>query len=464
MKKYINRQIVHFVLLLITAAFITVSCESFVDAGPPKSQLSGEVVFDDIATARAALGNCYALLCNNVVVTGGVQGITVMLGNYADEIIPYGSGQADQAFFQNNLTPQTSDITAIWNSSYNLIYSLNDIIEGVEASSGISPADREILIGEALLMRSLLYFHLTNLFGAVPYITTTDYTANVRISKTATDILYKKLEEDLTLAYHKLPEDYGTYSRTTPNKSVASALLARLYLYAGNWELAAGKAQEVISNAALYSLEPDLAAVFLKDSRSTLWQLSPTIEGMPTLEGQSFIFTMGPPPARSLNPVLVDAFEAGDNRKEQWVGTVIDGESVWHYPYKYKQNTTMDVSSEYSVLIRLEEMYLIRAEARAWTGDTNGAREDLNIIRNRAGLPNTTATTPSGLRDAIREERRFEFFCEQGHRWFDLKRMNVADSVLSQSKPGWNPIDFLWPLPQNELLLNPALLPQNPGY
>src|SRR5690606_9501774 len=119
--------------------------------------------------------------------------------------------------------------------------------------------------------------------------------------------------------YEKLPESYGTSLRTTPNKSVAAALLARLYLYAGNWQLAAGKAEEVISNAALYSLEPDLAAVFLRDSRSTLWQLSPTIEGMPTLEGQSFIFTMGPPPARSLNPALVDAFETGDNRKEEWV-------------------------------------------------------------------------------------------------------------------------------------------------
>jgi len=464
MKKYISRHIVHFILLLIPVAVITVSCESFVDAGPPKSQLSGEVVFNDIATARAAIGNCYALLCNNVMVTGGVQGITVLLGNYSDEIIPYGSGQADQAFFQNNVTPQTPDITAIWNSSYNLIYSLNDIIEGVEASSGISPSDREILIGEALLMRSLLYFHLTNLFGPVPYVTTTDYTTNTRISKTATDILYQKLEEDLTLAYDKLPESYGTSLRTTPNKSVAAALLARLYLYAGKWQLAAGKAQEVISNAALYVLEPDMATIFLKESRSTLWQLSPTIEGMPTLEGQSFIFTMGPPPARSLNPALVDAFETGDNRKEQWVGTVSDGESVWYYPYKYKQNTTMDVSSEYSVLIRLEEMYLIRAEARVWTGDINSAKQDLNVIRNRAGLPNTTATTPSGLSNAIREERRFEFFCEQGHRWFDLKRMNVADSMLSQSKPGWNPTDILWPLPQNELLLNPALLPQNSGY
>lgn len=464
MKKFISRHIAHFVLLLIPAAVITVSCESFVDAGPPKSQLSGEVVFSDVATARAALGNCYALLCNNVMVTGGVQGITVLLGNYADEVIPYGSGQADQAFFQNSLTPQTSDINAIWNSSYNLIYALNDIMEGVEASQGISTQDREILIGEALLMRSLLYFHLANLFGPVPYVTTTDYVTNTRIPKTATDVLYEKLEEDLNLAFDKLPEGYGNSLRTTPNKSVAAALLARLYLYAGDWQLAAGKAQEVISNTALYTLEPDLATVFLKGSRSTLWQLSPTIEGMPTLEGQSFIFTMGPPPARSLNPALVDAFETGDNRKQQWVGTVSDGESVWYFPYKYKQNTAMDISPEYSVLLRLEEMYLIRAEARARRGDTSGAMEDLNVIRNRAGLPNTTAATPSGLVEAIREERRFEFFCEQGHRWFDLKRMNMADSILSLSKPGWNPTDILWPLPHNELLLNPALLPQNPGY
>ena len=96
-------------------------------------------------------------------------------------------------------------------------------------------------------------------------------------------------------------------------------------------------------------------------------------------------------------------------------------------------------------------------------GDLVGAQDDLNVIRNRAGLPNTTAVTQATLLNAILEERNREFFTELGHRWFDLKRTGFASSVLSV-KPGWDAKDLLWPLPASELLLNSNLLPQNPGY
>ncbi len=74
------------------------------------------------------------------------------------------------------------------------------------------------------------------------------------------------------------------------------------------------------------------------------------------------------------------------------------------------------------------------------------------------------AGTQAELASAILEERRKEFFTEQGHRWLDLKRTGTADAVLSVKKPGWDSKDVLWPLPENELLLNGNLLPQNTGY
>src|SRR5690606_19066848 len=109
------------------------------------------------------------------------------------------------------------------------------------------------------------------------------------------------------------------------------------------------------------------------------------------------------------------------------------------------------------------EQYLIRAEARAQLSNIAGAQADLNKIRIRAGLGETLASSQNELLTAILQERRFELFTEHGHRFFDLKRTGNLDNVLG-SKPGWNTTDRLFPLPEKELLLNPNLLPQNPGY
>lgn len=112
----------------------------------------------------------------------------------------------------------------------------------------------------------------------------------------------------------------------------------------------------------------------------------------------------------------------------------------------------------------MEEQYLIRAEARAYQVNISGAQEDLNIIRNRAGLSDTSATTQQDLLSAILQERRLELFTEIGHRWFDLKRTGQAGTVLAPLKPAWQERNLLLPIPETELILNPNLQPQNPGY
>ncbi|MNL26355.1 SusD family protein [compost metagenome] len=208
----------------------------------------------------------------------------------------------------------------------------------------------------------------------------------------------------------------------------------------------------------------DLSKVFLNNSTGTLWQLAPNNVGGNTTEASNFILVSGPPPFRALSPVLLNAFESGDQRKTKWVGSVSKGTDTWYYAYKYKENKPTTVSKEYAILFRLEEMYFIRAEAQARLGKLALAAADLNKIRNRAGLDNTTAGTESELVAAIIKERRIEFFTELGHRWLDLKRTGQLDAVLTAVKPGWNTTDALWPLPENELRLNPNLRPQNTGY
>ena len=121
-------------------------------------------------------------------------------------------------------------------------------------------------------------------------------------------------------------------------------------------------------------------------------------------------------------------------------------------------------ASEYSIVMRLAELYLIRSEAQVQLGQLTSAAADLNTVRKRAGLEEVTATPSAELLEFIIQERRHEFFTEMGTRFFDLKRTGQVNAVLGTVKSGWDPDDALLPLPESELLINPNLSPQNPGY
>ena len=452
-------------ILLLIFTILFANCESFVEVDVPNTQLTGKVVYSDNKTAEAALVDIYSKLRNSVLVTGDLSGISILLGNYADEITYYSSGSLpEEPFFQNNLLPSNTTISGIWNDSYNLIYTANAVIEGVEESEGISETDKTKLIAEAIFVRTYIYFYLLNLFGEIPYITATDYSINATVPKMSAEILYPILIANLNSAIKDLPANYSNSERIRPNSDVAKALLTKIYLYSNNWSAAETTSTKIINNTATYSLQPNLDKVFLKNSLSTIWQLIPLASGMNTLEAQNFIFTSGPPPNRALSNELINSFEVNDQRKTHWAGSVTDGSVTWYFPFKYKQNNNTASSQEYSILFRLEEIYLIRAEARAELNQLTTSKEDLNKIRNRAGLANTTAITKSDILEAILHERQVELFTEQGQRWFDLKRSGKLNAVLAPIKPGWNSTDQLWPLPENELLLNKNLLPQNQGY
>jgi hypothetical protein len=251
--------------------------------------------------------------------------------------------------------------------------------------------------------------------------------------------------------------------RIRPNKAAVSALLSRVYLYTEAWQQTEEEATTVINTTALYQCEADLDKVFLKDSPSVIWQLHPGISGLNTHDAHTFIFSSGPPPIAAVSDNLVNAFETSDERKNHWMGSVTDGTQTWYYPYKYKQIANTGTSQEYAIVLRLEEQYLIRAEARAHQNNLIGAKDDLNVIRHRAGLADTSADTPENVLQAIFQERRVELFTELGQRWFDLKRTGEADAVLGTLKSGWKSTDKWLPVPATELLLNKNLH-QNPGY
>jgi hypothetical protein len=452
----------YFIVLILLLGML--GCEDFVEVEVPDSQLSGELVFEDVRTAEAVLVSVYTRMHNNTLVTGDVGGISVLLGNYTDELDCFAATSQELLFNQNDLIAANPTIQSLWRNTYNLIYTVNTVIEGVENATTLAQADRNRLKGEALFIRAYLHFYLNQLFGEIPYVTTTDYRVNTTIGKQTNNAVFFLLEADLQNAENLLTDSYIGQHRVRPNKNAVLALQARLYLYNQKWELAKQKASSVINNSALYALVPDVNNVFLRNSTSTIWQLMAAPEGKNTLDAKSFIFTAVPPPSRALKQELVDSFEPNDLRRNNWVKSVTNGSATFYHAFKYKRNNDTSTSMEYSIQLRLEEMYLIRAEANAELNLLDLSVTDLNIIRNRAGLANTTAQSKEDLLTSIVKERQIEFFTELGHRFFDLKRLGLLDSVLTVAKLGWNTTDALFPLPENELLLNPNLSPQNDGY
>ncbi len=233
---------------------------------------------------------------------------------------------------------------------------------------------------------------------------------------------------------------YASSTNTRPNEMAAAALLARVYLYQKDWVNAETQASMVI-NSGSYNLESNLNNVFLATSGETIFQLARPANN--TAEGLAFIpSSSSAKPAFAIRSSLLNAFTSGDNRKTSWLnGDTING-TIYYYPYKYKQRVNNPVT-EYNVVLRLAEVYLIRAEARAEQNNISGGQADITI-RNRAGLANTTASTSAALLNAIASERQLELFAEWGHRWFDLKRTGTIDTVIGTAKSiVWKPADFV---------------------
>ena len=363
------------------------------------------------------------------------------------------------------------------------IHTANAVLEGLSSSTGVTAAEKKQLTGEAKFMRAFLLFYAVNLFGDVPLVTTTDYQANNTISRTPEDLVYQQIIMDLLDAENELPSNFVdptgniTTERVRPNKFTAAALLARVYLYTKNY-VGADSAATVVINSPNFALVADLDSIFLANSNEVIWQMQPVRAGFNTFDGNVFVLTS--PPGSGSNPValsaqLLGAFDTTDFRFTHWIGSFNDSSSnqTYYFPHKYK-NYLDDPAipvTEYLMVLRLAEQYLIRAEAQTQMGvgnGVNGAVADLNVIRNRAGLSNYSGQMdPASLTQEILHERQLEYFTEWGQRWLDLKRTGTVNSVMSIVTPlkggNWNPDWALMPIPLSDVKIDPNLT-QNNGY
>jgi hypothetical protein len=449
----------------VLGALTLSSCKKLIEVPLPEDQIAASTIFSNTQDATTAILGVYISIMDNTrsLLNGSMS---LYGGLSSDEISRTSALATEDAFSLNALTDQNPLCSNLYTAGYNWIYDCNNILDKLSGSSGIDDNTKGQLSGEARFTRALIYFYLVNLYGDVPLVTTTDYVVNAVLPRTSSALVYQQIVEDLTAAQQALPDQYGntndpTNNRTRPSRSAATALLARVYLYEGEWALAEQESNAVIDNP-MFQLEMDPDKTFLSSSPETIWQLQPVHATIGTAEGHLFISGSSTRPVYVLTDWLLNSFEPGDLRLSHWTAAAVnDTHSV--YPFKYKLVTDIPANQEYDIVLRLSEQYLIRAEARAQQDKQNEAIADLDIVRHRAGLPATTVTEKASLLTAIGHERRIEFFAEWGHRWLDLKRTGQIDAVLTSEKTGWKRTAALYPIPYTELAYNPNMV-QNQGY
>jgi hypothetical protein len=487
----LNRNVI---LILTLSIMAHISCKKLVEANVPSNVIEQSNVYTNDATAIAVLTGIYTNVSstlssgpNNI---NTATGISLMCGLSADEFTLYSGVDYFNliGYYRNQLTPNGPSATGFeyWSVLYNYVYQCNAAIDGLNASTSLTPAVKQQLLGEAKFLRGFFYFYLVNFFGDVPLALTTDYKANTLLPRTPKAQVFQQVISDLQKAEAQLNNNYldptllsTTTERVRPTSWAATALLARAYLYTQSWDSADAAATRVITNSSVFSLDA-LDGVFLKNSTEAIWQLQPTVSFFNTGDAVTFVipstgFSDQNPVC--LSPYLMNSFENGDQRASigNWIDSINLTGTTYYYPYKYKISaqdpsvTSASDMSEYLMVLRLGELYLVRSEARAEQNNIGGAQGDLNIIRNRAGLQNTLANDKNSLLAAILHERQVELFSEWGHRWLDLKRTGNVDATMSIVTPQkdngspWQSYQQLYPLSLSDLSLSPNIV-QNLGY
>lgn len=460
-KLMINRW---FTIAAICAVVTTfTSCKKLVEASPV-SRISFPVAYADSVSAESNVTGMYyqAEQAGGGTYTGPYYIVFPLLG---DEMSIGSSTQVNYTGMAANLV--NSDyvqVKSMWVADYAVIYQANSVIENIDRVQ-MSAARRNRMLGEARFLRAYFHFMAMAYFGKVPVVTTTDFRVNNALPRTDTSTVFRFVTDELNAALDLLPEGYGDYSNlhTRACKQTARALLARVYLYRKDWANAEAMADKIISDP-LFTLST-IANLVMPNSTESIWELAASSNSRNYI-AQQLLPAPGNPmvPATIPSNKLVQHFENGDLRKDAFIGYSALPAPGYYYVNKYRDRIS---GTDQPKLLRLSEMYLVRAEARAQQGHltgSNGAAADINVIRNRAGLGNTTANTRDELLAAVAQERFVEL-CFEGHRWLDLIRTGQADAVLGALKPNtWKPTAKLLPIPATELGANPNLLPQNNGY
>lgn len=453
-----------FIFFLVVLTYT--ACDDFLDLSPTDSLISGNAITDQ-KTAHAAVIGAYS------AVKSYSTGSYLQLGVLPGDNVTFGGSQTLNIELDNHaFSVSNPAIVNAYRTNYQIINRCNWIISEIPKISepGFSEEEKDVLLGEAHFIRAFAYFNLGRSWGGVQLQLepTTDLNSIGSIKRSTQEETYDQVIEDLEIAENLLPEDSSTRNRA--QKSVARALLSRVYLYTGEWDKAEEYATLVIDNPKyelVYPYGEFFKGPFL--SKESVFEITATHNDQNSgwrlwypssvAKGGSYEYQ----PTREIVEKLLDP-AIGGNRKVL-VESTQDESQIYYGVLYHTTHATSDyaANTDPAYVIRLAELYLNRAEARAKKRgpDLAGAIEDLNIIRKRADaeLFSEKESSAEKVILAIEEERRLEFVFE-GHRWYDLVRTGRARDVLGVEQNYW-----LFPIPNADILADPDLEGENnPNY
>ncbi|MFY0653378.1 MAG: RagB/SusD family nutrient uptake outer membrane protein [Cyclobacteriaceae bacterium] len=517
------------IILSCLALFMTLGCADFLEE-KPRDLVAPENFFASESDARQAVTGLYAILKNNSIY--GQVGLDHFYDNGADIIEPnrnasfvepIGSYSLDEGLADRSV--QKMSVSDTWKDFYKIILNANIILDRVEGNAAITQAAQTDIIADVMFVRSLVYWHITNLWGDAPYYRDPLSIDEIRVlGRTSKQTIINDILVDLQFAQDNLPrrDEIPDSQRGRASKWCAALVMAKIYMTENQWQNGLNKCLEII-NGSSHQLLPTFAEVFDTDNEynaEIIWSLDfakdirgQFEEGVPRLSGNGnwrpsmFNPRLRDEPLNSsersaLGAALAargeqfngtglqictqgyaDSFAPNDLRKATVVmDNYLGFDLVFPYMTKFT-NFDFNISPRFNhednrMVFRLADVYLMAAECENEVNGPANAYQYIHPIRERSfdlqADWELTGLDQQGFREAIYDERRWELAGEAWRR-YDLIRWGILlDVVKAQTYRTYvnaplniKPYHVLLPIPLTELQTNPALLesdPTNNGY
>jgi len=439
------------IIYLLMSVLIVSSCDlAGLDDLQPPNKLNEENVFTDENSIHNGLTGVYSLLRETA--------FTSIIGNNSEMsgtcVSPWGATD----FSTNNVLDDNTSLGFLYSDPYKTINAVNYLLEGVDnvVDEGFSNEERDQVKAEAYFVRAFMHFILLREFGQF-YDLNSQYGIVIKTKPSKEYLIepranvkdvYDQIFADLDFAIDKGPEfQTAVYA----SKLAAKALKTRVLLSMGEYGQALFLAGEVIGNDDGVELESNYDDVFANtfNSKETIFDVYWDLEQEENGHDMYWNWIWSP------SETYLNLIE-GDSRKNAsvkagWFSTTVNKYSEQKGAYH---------------LFRLAEMYLISAEATLRSGGSvEDARNDLNVIRARASMPLSVATTKEELLEEIRIEKIAELAFEGvAEDWFDLIRYSIlGDIEITDFRPNILSVNqFTLPIPRKTIEISKGIVIQNP--
>jgi len=459
-------------LLVLPALILVVSCGDDFTILAPQSERNVENFYQSDSDFRVAINGAYAGIAGN-----DLYGRNLMLLHEMRSDNTFNGGGATglaeslQRISRFDELPGSTELENTWAGGYKVIASVNTILSRIDNVEFDNPSLADRIKGEALFIRSLVYYNLAVTYGNIPIQLDEVTSPNVEINQVSAEVIYDQIITDLGTAENLLPASYSAEDIGRATSGAAATLLGLVHLTNGNNGQAEGALRRVV-NSQEYELVPNYLDIWGPSNENNIesvFEIQYKSGGQGTGSGFTEYYSTdlsisggvgGGNVPQGINDNLLETYDENDDVRFETYGTDIDGLPFLN---KYDFNQTIAFDSDVNFIVfRYADVLLMLAEA---IGESPEAYDLIDEVRERSGLTTPSSTLPGTFEEILLLERRREFVGEN-KRWPDLLRFGVAPQVMADflSDEGFSPSDIrlLYPIPQRELDAAPGQLTQNP--